>query len=320
MKVLILAGGYATRLWPITKERAKPLLPLAGKPILDNILDEIEQIDEVDKAYVATNERFEDSFDEYLDQREEDIYELVIESQEAEDEKYGAVGGIINVIEKKESDDYLVIGGDNYYSFDISDFIDFAKEKDSIANACYKVEDLEEAKNYGIVGFDDDQKVTDFQEKPENPKSRMASTACYFYPEEKLSVFDEYVEYWDGRIPEEQYLDEPGRFLQWSVEEYEVYAYSFEGEWVDIGTRAGYLRAEREIREGNIIEGEVEDSDIGENVTILPGAEVVDSEIENSIIFGGCEIEDSIIQDSIVGDDTEIESKDLRKGLIKEMD
>ncbi len=293
------------------------MLPLKGKPILDYILDEVEKMEEVDEIYVATNERFEESFEEYLSQREKDIYDLIIESQEAEDEKYGAIGGIINVIEKKESDDYLVIGGDNYYSFDLADFINFSMERGAIGNACYKVEDMEEAKNYGIVDYDEDQKITDFQEKPEKPKSRMASTACYFYPEDKLSVFDEYVEYWDGRIPEEEYLDEPGRFLQWSVKKYDVFAYPFEGRWVDIGTRAGYVRAENELRDGKIIDGEVENSEIGDQVTVLEGSKVVNSEVENSIILENCEIRDSIIHNTIVGDGTDLEDLDLREGLVK---
>ncbi len=320
MKILILAGGYATRLWPVTKSRAKPLLPLGGKPILDYILDEIEQIEIVDEVFVTTNERFEDSFEGYLSRRDTDIYELVIESQEAEEEKYGAVGGIINVIQNREMDDYLVIGGDNYYSFKIKDFLDFAVGKDAVSNACYEVESVEEAKNYGIVDFDDDRKIKGFQEKPETPKSRMASTACYYYPEEKLSVFDEYVDYYEGRIPEDEYLDEPGRFLQWIVERYETYAYPFTGKWVDIGTRDGYLRAEREIREGPIIQGEVEDTEIGENVTILSGANVEGSEIENSIIFEGCVVEDSIIKNSLVGENTVIKGKDLREGLVKDLE
>ncbi len=320
MKILILAGGYATRLWPVTKKRAKPLLPLGGKPILDYILDEIEGIGKVDEVFVTTNERFEDSFEEYLSSRGGEMYELIIESQESEEEKYGAVGGIINVIQNREEDDYLVIGGDNYYSFKIKDFLDFAEAKDAVVNACYEVESVEEAKNYGIVNFDEDRKIKGFQEKPENPKSRMASTACYYYPSEKLSVFDEYVDYYDGRIPEEEYLDEPGRFLQWIVERYETYAYPFKGDWVDIGTRAGYLRAESEIREEPIIQGEVEESEIGENVTILSGAKVKNSEVNNSIIFENCVIKDSIIKNSLVADDTSVEGKDLREGLVKDME
>lgn len=320
MKALILVGGHATRLWPITKDRAKPLLPLAGRPILDYMLDELEEIEEIDRIYITTNERFEDSFEDYLSEREEEKYEIVIEEQETEEEKLGAIGGIMNVVMNREPDDYLVIGGDNYYTFSIEDFLEFALDRESIANVCFKVPSLEEAKHYGIVDFDEDRRIWDFQEKPENPKSRMASIACYYYPKDRLEVFDEYVDYWDGRVPRDEYLDEPGRFLQWTVERYEAYAYPFEGKWVDVGTREGYLRAESEIREGDLILGEVEDSEIGENVTILEGSEVEDSEIDNSIIFEDCEIEDSILEGTIVGDDTEIRGKEIREGLVKDLD
>lgn len=320
MKVLILAGGYATRLWPITKKKAKPLLPLGGKPILDYILDELENISNVEKIYLTTNEQFRDSFKKYLSQRKKENYELIIEKQESEGEKYGAVGGMINVIGEKEPDDYLIIGGDNYYSFKIRDFLKFVDEKGNIANACYRVKSLEEAKNYGIVDYDENNRIIDFQEKPDNPKSRMASTACYYIPENRLSIFDKYVDYWEGRVPEEVYLDEPGRFIEWIVERYDTYAFVFEGDWVDIGTREGYLRAESEIRKEKVIQGDITDSEIGENVTILEGTQIKNCEIENSIIFEDCRIKDSIIKDSLIGNNTELTGKDLREGLIKDMD
>ncbi|KXB08408.1 hypothetical protein AKJ56_01445 [candidate division MSBL1 archaeon SCGC-AAA382N08] len=320
MKALILAGGYATRLWPITKKEAKPLLPLAGTKILDYILDEIEQNSKIDTIYVTTNERFEESFEKHLSNRKSDKYELVIESQEKEEEKYGAIGGMMNVIENKEPDDYLIIGGDNYYSFNINDFIDFSLKKKGICNAVYKVESIEEAKNYGIVDFDENYKIRDFQEKPENPKSRMASTACYFFPKTMLKAFDEYVNFWDGKISKDKYLDEPGRFLEWISERYDTYAFVFEGKWVDIGTREGYLRAEREVSEGNTIRCNLSRSEIGENVTILENSKIENSEIENSIIFEGCKIKGSVIIDTIVGKDTEIVDKEIREGLIKKID
>ncbi|MBS3816663.1 MAG: NTP transferase domain-containing protein [Candidatus Thermoplasmatota archaeon] len=317
MNSIILAGGYATRLWPVTKEKAKPLLPLGGKPILSYILDELEELPEMDKIYITTNERFESSFRNYLKEREEERYELLIEKQEAEEEKYGAIGGIINALESGEKGDYLVIGGDNHYSFEIKEFVNFALKKGGVTNACFEVESIDEAKNYGIVDFDENGKIRDFQEKPEQPKSRMASTAFYYFPENILEIFEEYIEYWDGRISKEKYLDEPGRFLAWTSERYDCYAFPFKGTWADVGTRQGYLRAEKEIRKENIVRGQVKDSEIGENVTILKDTEVKNSEIENSIIFEDCDIESSMIKDSIVGEGTEIEDLDLREGLVK---
>lgn len=319
MKALILAGGHATRLWPVTKDRPKSLLPLGGKPILGYILDELEEVDKIGKIIVTTNEKFEENFEEYLEDRHGN-YELIIEKQKSEEEKYGAIGGIINVLENRPKDDYLVIGGDNYYSFSLKKFIDFSLKKDAVTNACYKLESLEEAKNYGIVNFDSKRKITDFVEKPGDPESSMASTACYFFPEEDIELFDEYVEYWKGKIPEEDYLDETGRFIEWVVKRYDSYAYPFEGNWVDIGTKEGYLRAEREVREGNVIKGEVKDTDLGDNVTILQGSKVLNSEIENSIILRNCEIKNSVIKNSIVGEETKLRNKNLRDGLVERIE
>ncbi|MBS3790381.1 MAG: NDP-sugar synthase [Candidatus Thermoplasmatota archaeon] len=317
MNSIILAGGYATRLWPITKDKAKPLLPLGGKPILSYILDELERVEEMNKIYITTNERFENSFKDYLRDRNQNLYDLIIEGQESEEEKLGAIGGIMNALEKAENTDYLVIGGDNYYSFKIQDFLNFAQEKGNIVNACFEVESFEEAKNYGIVDFDENKKIRDFQEKPEEPKSRMASTAFYYFPKEINKIFEAYTEYWDGRISKDKYLDEPGRFLAWTSDRYDCYAYPFTGIWADVGTRQGYLRAERNIRENNIVMGELEDSKIGENVTILKDTKIKNSEIENSIVNENCNIEDSVIKGSIVGEDTKIKGLDLRNGLVK---
>ncbi len=320
MDSIILAGGYATRLWPITKHEAKPLLPLGGKPIISYILDELEEIDVINKIYITTNARFENSFREYLKDRDESIYELIIESQESEEEKLGAIGGIMNALNKAENTDHLVIGGDNYYSFKIQDFLNFAKEKNGVLNACFEVDSLEEAKNYGILDFDERKRIQDFQEKPEEPKSKMASTAFYYFPKNITKIFEEYTDYWESRISKDKYLDEPGRFLSWISERYDCYAYPFTGTWADVGTRKGYLRAEEEIRDENILKGVIEDSEIGENVTILRGTNIKNSEIENSIIFENCKIENSVIKDSIVGEKTTIKGLDLRKGLIKKID
>ncbi len=324
MNAIILAGGYATRLWPITKNKPKPLLPLAGKPILSYILDELEEIEQIKKIYITTNERFEDSFNKYIEGREKDKYELIIEKQKSEEEKYGAIGGIINALELSEKTDHLVIGGDNYYSFEIKKFIELCTKKEKLVNACFEVGSLEEAKNYGIVNFDQNKRMIDFQEKPEEPKSKMASTAFYYFPENIMDVFDEYTGYWEGKISKVKYLDEPGRFLDWASERYDCYAYPFTGIWADVGTRQGYLRAEEEVKESNqqdrIIRGKTIDSKIEENTTILEGSNIVNSTIEGSIIFKNTTIKNAVIKDSIVDENTEIEDLELREGLVSSID
>jgi len=316
MKAIILAGGHATRLWPITKNRAKPLLPLGEKPIIEYIVEDMEDVDDI---IISTNEKFAGDFEDYIKEYNRENARVVIEEQDSEEEKPGTIGAIIKLLDKEGlEDDLLVIGGDNYYSFDIADFLEFAQDKDAPANVVYDVEDKDMASSFGIVDTEGDE-ITGFEEKPDIPPSTLASTACYFFPEDKVSLFHEYERHFkETDIPAEQYLDEPGRLIEWAHERTPMYAYSFSGDWYDIGTPKGYLNAMNAIVDQDIINGIVENSQIGENVFIMEGATVENSIIENSIVFPEAEIEDSNIRDSIIDRDTEVEKTQLNDAIIGE--
>jgi len=316
MKAIILAGGHATRLWPITKNRAKPLLPLGEKPIIEYIVEDMEDVDDI---IISTNEKFAGDFENYIKEYNRENARVVIEEQDSEEEKPGTIGAIIKLLDKEGlEDDLLVIGGDNYYSFDIADFLEFAQDKDAPANVVYDVEDKDMASSFGIVDTEGDE-ITGFEEKPDIPPSTLASTACYFFPEDKVSLFHEYERHFkETDIPAEQYLDEPGRLIEWAHERTPMYAYSFSGDWYDIGTPKGYLNAMNAIVDQDIINGIVENSQIGENVFIMEGATVENSIIENSIVFPEAEIEDSNIRDSIIDRDTEVEKTQLNDAIIGE--
>jgi Nucleoside-diphosphate-sugar pyrophosphorylase involved in lipopolysaccharide biosynthesis/translation initiation factor 2B, gamma/epsilon subunits (eIF-2Bgamma/eIF-2Bepsilon) len=167
MKAIILAGGHATRLWPVTKNRAKPLLPLGERPIIDYIVDDI--VDEVDEIIISTNEKFAEDFKNYITENDlENTVRVVVEEQDSEEEKPGTIGAIINLIDQEDlEDDLVVIGGDNYQSFDGAEFIEFCKQKQSPANVVYDVENLDFATQFGIVDVSGE-KIIDFEEKPEN--------------------------------------------------------------------------------------------------------------------------------------------------------
>lgn len=316
MKAIVLAGGHATRLWPITKNRAKPLLPLGEKPIIDYIIEDMEDVDEI---IISTNEKFAGDFEDYTDEYGRDNVRVVVEEQDSEEEKPGTIGAIIKLLDKEDlDDDLLVIGGDNYYSFDIADFIDFAQEREAPANVVYDVKDKDMATSFGIVDTEGDE-ITGFEEKPDVPPSTLASTACYFFPEDKVSLFHEYEDHFrETDIPAEQYLDEPGRLIEWAHEQTQMYAYSFDGDWFDIGTPTGYLSAMDAVVDGDVINGTVQNSQIGDNVFIMEGATVENSIIENSIVFPDAEIEDSNIRDSIIDRDTEVEKTQLNDAIIGE--
>jgi glucose-1-phosphate thymidylyltransferase len=318
MKAIILAGGHATRLWPITKNRAKPLLPLGERPIIDYIVQDIK--DEVDEIIISTNEKFEEDFEDYVaEQGLQKTVRVVVENQDSEDEKPGTIGAIINLLAQEEiEDDLIVIGGDNYQSFDGAEFVEFCKEKDAPANVVYDVNDEEFASQFGIVDVDDE-KIVDFEEKPEEPPSTLASIAWYFFPSGDLTLFGKYEDHFaDTDVPEEQYLDEPGRLIEWAHKETDMYAFSFDGEWFDVGTPEGYLKATAAVTDGNIVNGSTSKSEIGENVVIMEDAEVKNSIVENSIIFPESKVKDAEVRNSILDKHSDIENVDLNDALIGE--
>lgn len=318
MKAVILAGGHATRLWPITKNRAKPLLPLGEQPIIDYI---VEELDELEEIIISTNEKFAKDFREYAEEFERDNVSVVVESQDSEEEKPGTIGAIIKLLDDEDiEDDLLIVGGDNYFGLDFSEMLDFCEEKEGPVNVVYDVQDMEMASSFGIVDTDKrNDKISDFKEKPEEPPSTLASTAFYYFPEDQISLFHEYEEHFkDTDVPAEKYLDEPGRLIEWAHEETDMYAFSFDGNWFDIGTRKGYLDATKAVVSENNISGDTKNCDIGENVIVMEGAELENVKIENSIIFNEAIIKDSEVRNSLIDRNSDIEGADLNGAIIGE--
>jgi glucose-1-phosphate thymidylyltransferase len=312
MKAVVLAGGYATRLWPITKHRPKMFLPVGDSTVIDQIFAELEADDRVDEVYVSTNERFADDFRDHLADSEFDKPRLTVEDTTEEDEKFGVVGALAQLFDRENiTDDTLVIAGDNLISFGVSDFVDFFEAKGASTLAAYDVGSRERAKSYGLVELDGEQ-VVDFQEKPDDPKSTLVSIACYAFTAETIPRLDEYLE--SGNNP-----DEPGWFVQWLQEREPVYAYTFGEAWFDIGTPESYLEAVGWKLDGqNRIadSATVENTTVGENVHVMPGAAVVNSSVNNSIVFPSATIRDCDIRDSIIDEKTRVENMDLAGALI----
>lgn len=239
MKALVLAGGYAKRLWPLTLNKAKPLLEVGGKPIINYIIEKLEKNDEITEIIISTNAKFEPVFKEWVQKYGFDKLKFVIEETHSENEKFGAIAGINFAIKLANIDeDCIILAGDNLFSFDINDFIALFKEKSAPVLAVFDVKDKELAKKYGIAALDDSNKVVGFEEKPENPKSTLASTGCYVFPKATLELFAEYLDQSDKK-------DAPGFFLQWLYKKQDVFAFKFSDYWFDIGS----LEALDEARE-----------------------------------------------------------------------
>ncbi len=247
MNALILAAGYATRLYPLTLNKAKPLLEVGGKPIIEWLLDNLRTVPELRTTYIVTNAKFADDFQNWANRyqarsgsakgqsnasaaRTSDI-KIINDESKSDDDKLGAIGDINLVLTREhlEVDDLLVIAGDNLFDQPLADFVKAAKESAATV-AVYDVGDLEAMKKYGTVTIDNKGVITTFEEKPEKPKSTLASVALYYYSREVLPLFKTYLA--EGNNP-----DQPGRFLQWLYTRKPVGTFQLKGRWLDIGSK-----------------------------------------------------------------------------------
>ena len=311
MKAVVLAGGFATRLWPITRHRPKMLLPIGDATVIDRVFAELEADDRIDEVFVSTNAAFADEFETYLADSEFTKPTLSVEETTEEDEKFGVVGALAQLVDREGiDDDLVVVAGDNLIGFDLAEFVDAFEANDEPTLAAYDVETREKATAYGVIDTEAGQ-VVDFEEKPDDPPSTLVSIACYAFPRESLR-FEEYLA--DGNNP-----DEPGWFVQWLVDRDEVYAFPFEAAWFDIGTPESYLEAVAWALDGDALvadDATVVDSDLGANVHVMSGARVVDSTLRNTVVFPNATVLDCEIHDSIVDEESRVEDVDLAGALL----
>jgi glucose-1-phosphate thymidylyltransferase len=312
MHAVVLAGGYATRLWPITKNRPKMFLPVGDSTVIDTVFEDLERDERISDVYVSTNERFAGAFREYLAESPFEKPTLSVEDTTEESEKFGVVGALAQLIDREGIDeDLVVVAGDNLISFDVAEFVDFFEEKRTPVLAAYDVGSKERAKAYGLVELDGG-RVVDFQEKPADPKSTLVSIACYAFPAGSLPLFETYLD--AGENP-----DEPGWFIQWLQAREGVHAFTFDGAWFDIGTPQSYLDAVAWSLDGENKVAEsatVENADLGTNVHVMANAEVRDSSLTDTVVFKNSTIVDSDIRRSIIDENTRVENFDLAGALV----
>lgn len=240
MKAVILAGGYARRMWPLTKNRPKHLLPVAGRPMLDYVMVSLESVPTLEEIYISTNMRFQDQFKKYLDGvGTEKKLRLFVEDTRSEEEKLGSVGALGYLIrENCLDDDLLVIGGDNIFSFKMTDFIDYFYSKKANTIALYDLGSREKARLYGVVHIDEENRIVDFHEKPADPQSTLISTACYAFTRKGVRSILGYLE-------EGNDSDKMGHFIEWLYRHDDIYGFVFTGVWFDIGSLESYEAANR---------------------------------------------------------------------------
>ncbi len=237
MKAVILAGGYATRLYPLTRDRPKHLLEVDGRPLLELLLERLP-LGELDAVYVVTNAKFADRFREWAESYPPDVI-VLDDGTTSEEDRLGAIGDLQLVIESEGVDDDLIVAaGDSIFTERLDDFARFGRERDAAAIAVYDVGNLEAMKQLSSIGVDADSRLVTFEEKPEQPESTLAGIALYFYPRAIVPLVGEYLA--EGNNP-----DQPGRLIGWLYERTPVYAWRVPGRWFDIGTPETLAEAER---------------------------------------------------------------------------
>jgi glucose-1-phosphate thymidylyltransferase len=241
MKAIILAGGYATRLQPLTDDLSKCLLPVGGKPMVDWILERIRDVEEIDEVHVVTNSRFAQDFEHWAASK--DGVTVHDDRTSSNEDRLGAIGDVAFTLDRARiDDDVIVIAGDNLFDDDLQDYVDFWRRKGvASAVAVRDVGDLRLASQYGIVALDGDDRVIEFVEKPPEPTSTLAATATYIYHREHVPLVARYLA--EGNPP-----DQSGSFIEWLRSREPVYGYGFTGIWLDIGDKEQLLAADNMLR------------------------------------------------------------------------
>ena len=235
MKLIVLAAGYATRLYPLTLNQPKPLLPVAGKPMIEHVLDCLAPMKDIDHVYVVTNEKFSGHFDKWANQYQvsEPKWPIIVVNDHSTDDsnKLGAIGDMHLVITQANiDDDLIVVAGDNLFSRPLEGFSEFCRERDAPVLGVYDVGHLEEIKKYNAIETDSDGRISFFEEKPKEPKSTITGIALYYYPKWSLQMIKQYIA--DGNNP-----DQPGLLIQWLYPRTPVYVWRVPGVWFDIGSK-----------------------------------------------------------------------------------
>lgn len=237
MKCLILAAGYATRLYPLTENFPKPLLEVAGKPILDWLIDDMNQTGLIDEYIIISNHKFAHIFQDWADKRNlmfNDKCLILDDGTSSNETRLGAVKDIQFAIDQLQLDsDLLVMAGDNLLDFSLSGFINFAQEKQATCVMRYYEADEARLHKTGVAEINAEGLILSMEEKPANPKSHWCIPAFYYYTREDARLIKKGIE--SGCS-----IDAPGSFIAWLSTQTNVFTYEMPGKRYDIGTLESY--------------------------------------------------------------------------------
>jgi len=239
MKCLILAAGYATRLYPLTENFPKPLLEVQGKTILDWLIDDIDTLGAIDEYIVISNHKFAHHFDAWASGKSQKIT-VVDDGTESNETRLGAVRDIQFAIDQLQLDDeMLVIAGDNLLDFSLTRFISYAKGKQTSCIMRYHEASEQRLTKCGVVEIDGQDKILSMEEKPAVPKSHWCCPPFYFYTREDAKLVKKGIESGCG-------VDAPGSYIAWLCTQTPVHAMEMPGKRYDIGNLESYERVQKE--------------------------------------------------------------------------
>ncbi len=309
MKCIILAGGFATRLWPLTENKAKPLLHLKDRPLISHI---VEKLPEETEIIISTNAVFEKEFKEWAQTFEGKNIKVFVEDSDGDEAKKGALGATALVIETEGiEEDLMLLAGDNYFGFDMKDMIGQFDQSPMLA--AYDIKDTEKAKKFGVV-VEQDGKAVEFQEKPEEPKSTLVSTGCFLFPAKNLKDIVHY---------SKEHNDDLGGVFEYLTGKGEsIDVFRFEEPWVDIGSYEAYLQANKDLLDGQVIEKDGVKKEgfnefaggvyLGQNVTVR------DSVIDHSVVLANCKIDNCVIRNCVIDENCTLKNLDLSHKMIRQ--
>lgn len=239
MKCLILAAGYATRLYPLTKDFPKPLLEVGSKPILDWLIDDMAQTGLIDEYIVISNHKFVHIFEDWAEKHHQVTIRVLDDGTSSNETRLGAVKDIQFAIEQLQlDDDLLVMAGDNLLDFSLSGFIQYARQKQATCVMRYYESDEARLHKTGVAEIDADDRILSMEEKPAQPKSHWCIPAFYCYTREDARLISKGIEEGCG-------TDAPGSFIAWLCTQTPVYAWEMPGARHDIGSLESYEEAKR---------------------------------------------------------------------------
>lgn len=244
MKALVLAAGYATRLYPLTRDRAKPLLEVGGRPILSHILERVVRLPDLSEIAVVSNARFAPAFRAFARAEACPVPLRVLDDgSRSEDDKLGATGDLAFALREAPlgGEDLVVVAGDNLIGFDLRPACAQFRVWHRPTLVVRRVPRGAGPSPYNEVRLAPDGRVTGFREKPSDPQTDLAAIALYFFPPEIEGLVGRYLA--EGGNP-----DAPGHFIAWLVPRCEVFAVREDGPWWDIGSLASLEEARAKFR------------------------------------------------------------------------